>query len=315
MSSENTMLLSLPELGQCASVEEHHRKRARLVIPLMVWVTALAIIQSFVGYVEYELVYQIFDFVSGEEGYYSTSIMACTGILMIAGFHIGSTHYPNSFAIRFINTAAMIFIVFYGLGLGLLLMAMLYVDGLAELVESALGALFSPQEQEESMNWLDTVFQDYANPIAVLIFSVAVGGLTIVNMSISHSLLTAIKNSAKSAFERRAHARDAKRHYKTILRCQADYQDITQQRNALEQLHNNALASEIATEAMTTIRGELASHKAVLKQFEFSEEPSRFVWPETTPPDPKVLSKSIQAIERITIKDIFKVLNSTTYQE
>lgn len=310
MSERNSKQLFLaPEMAAFAMLYGKAKKAARW-IPLMVfWLGLLGLIQAFVGYVEWEIAYQVFDFVSGDEGYWSATTMAFTGILMIIGFHVLAHNRPKNAAVIIVNFLATVLVPVYALGLGLLVMAILFSDRLADMIASVPEFTLGAAAEVAQESWLDFAFEYIGNPAAVGIFCIATGGLAIVNLFISHHLISAITKGVTVIFERRTRYGEAKQDYAIILESQKQFNSISSKRVMLAGIGTEHLASEIAAEVLVTIQDAVGPHKEALKKMEYQGEPSRFALPDAAWPDPKQIAGDIAKIEAITVDDIFKSLS------
>ena len=315
-SNNSTLLLTPQEQAQCAAKMGEIVKQARWIPFQIVLIGLLGFIQAAVGYIEWELLLQVFKFLAGgEEGYWSANVMACSGLLVIVGFHVLARQNPQHRAVVWISRIAGVLIPVYAVGVGLLLASILFSDGPSGMFADPTSfSFFEAEAATESVrgNWLEWAFENLTNPLAVLIFSLAVGGLAILNLFLSHHLITAITHSMTSVYHRFTCALDARQNYAAVREAQKRFLELAHERREIALLDDEALAAEIAIEALAAIQEALSPHKCLLKDLEYAAEPSRLVVPEHIPPKPKQLARDIDKIDAISVTDIFEALGVST---
>lgn len=258
--------------------------------------------------IEWEIIYRVFDYLSGEgEGYWAPELMGCTAAIMIIGFHLLAESKPDNSAVRIVETAVQILIPVYLLGIGLLIAAILYGDGLGGLVamppDITLGMLV-PEASETS--WLERVFAQITNPASVLTFSLGIGGLAIVNIFVAHQLLKKIKSNGADLFSRMTQAKETLKDCTIIKRAQKAYAELSNELEALEQRNDAAIRLMIATDVVSVISEALLPHKVALNEKALNPE-SRFG--KQGPIDTRLIAKNLAQIEAISLADVLAALN------
>lgn len=296
------------EMAQIVMTFAAIKKAARWNPLFGFWIGLLVVIQGVVFITEYELSYQIFDYIAGDEGYWNTHLMAVTGILFIIGFHVLAYNQPDNLAVRVVNLISVVFLPLYALGLGFLIMSILYEDGLAEMIAAAQEFTLFVAEVVIPKGWLEMFFETFASPVSVLLFALATGGLAVVNLFVSHHLITAITKGVRTIYQRRVRFRDAKDDYHIVLESQEQFQDLAAQRSILAGITADDIARDISAEVVLAIQSGLAGHKQVLKQMEYGQEPLSFL-PSGVMPDAKQLAKDVAKIDAISGNDILKAIH------
>ncbi len=281
--------------------------------PLIIFLGAVqAVLLLTVGLVEWEIVYQVFDYLAGETatgesaGYWEPGLMALSALSVIAGFHLLAKVKPNNLAMRIVESAVQVLIVLYLIGIGFLVAAILYTDGLGEMVQVpdawSLGTLAESVEQ----SWLDSVFEQVANPMAVLVLALGLGGLAVINIFVAHRLLVLLTANLTDLVGRVSRLRAALKDHAVIRRTQRDYARLGVELDALDARDDTQLRLAIASRVIAVIADALLPHRKWLSERAHASQ-SRFEADD--PADPKQLAKDIARIEAISLEDVLKALS------
>lgn len=268
----------------------------------------LALVLGVVGYVEYELIYEVFEYLSGDSEYYSPGIMALASMIMVVGFHVLAALNPNSFAARAINAIVGYVIPVYLLGVGLLLACVMFADGLGEIVAPeipiVIGELTTAVQEK---GFVDSVFQYLADPLSVLLFSLGMGGLAIVNLFVANALLERLISGVRESYARLTDAKAAQVKYRTIQRTQKDFgSNLVALADNHRKDDDAAICEQIAVHALNVIDDALQPHRDYYKKHSYAKQ-TEFSG-EMGGPDLKQMAKDIAAIDRISVADIEAVL-------
>lgn len=283
--------------------------KAAAKVPLLILMTLLAALAlAVVGYSEWEIIYRVFDYLAGDYNeYWSPSLMGFTAATMIIGFHILAKSNPHNLAVRIVNQCVAILIPVYLIGLGLLIACILFADGLSGMLNIDIQAMIGSIPEALEQGWIDAFFANVTNPLAVLTFSLGIGGLAIVNIFIAHKLLTMIAINTNDAYSRLSRANAAIKDYQIILNAQKEYSALNSQINDLLIKDDSYIQTLIINEVMSVIADALLPHKKWLQDSQYSLE-SRFE--ETHRKiDPKQIAKDIAKIEAIRPQDIMNAMN------
>lgn len=284
-------------------------------LPLTTAFTALfALTLVFVGVVEWELIYQVFDYLIGDiEDAWSPALMACTGLIMIVGFHLLAKDRPTNLANRFVGAAVAILIPIYMLGTGSLTAAVIYGDGLASMVAPQTQIVIGQIREAVDNGMIDTFFAHVTNPLAVIAFSLGVGSLAIMNIFVAHKLLGIVFSNVNEMFTQAARAREALRDFGLVQKGQKDYLDAEQEEIELYLRDDDYIRLSIAGVVLSEIAAALLPHRKWLKEHEYGRPSSRFEAEE--PVDPKQVAKDVAKIAAISQKDILKILKPFTLED
>ncbi len=277
--------------------------------PLLVVMTLFSILAlAVVGYSEWEIIYRVFDYLAGDTNeYWSPTLMGFTAATMIIGFHILAKSRPHNLAVRIVEQSVEILIPVYLFGMGLLIASILFADGLSNMLNIDMPALIGSIPETIEQGWIDTFFANVTNPLAVLAFSLGIGGLAIVNIFIAHKLLTIIATNIEDVFSRLSRANTAIKDYQDILNAHKEYSALSAELNDLLIKDDNYLRLIITNEAMSTISDALLPHKKWLQDCQYSSE---FRFDESSRKvDPKQVAKDIAKIEAIRPQDIMNAMN------
>jgi hypothetical protein len=301
-------LFSSEEMMRFEAVLKRHIEVAAKV-PLLILMTLLAgLALAVVGYSEYEIVYRVFDYLAGDNSeYWSPTLMGFTAATMIIGFHILAKAKPQNLAVRIVDRSVEILIPTYLIGMGFLIACILFADGLGSMIQIEMPAMIGSLPEAIEQGWVDAIFAHVTNPLAVLAFSLGIGGLAIVNIFIAHKLLTTIAININDIFGRLSRARAAIKDHQAILKAQKEYSALNYEINDLHIMDDNYIRTIITNEVISAISDALLPHKKWLQDSQYStefrfEDSHRKV-------DPKQVAKDIAKIEAIRPQDIMNAMN------
>lgn len=290
-----------------AELKRHIEAAAK--VPILILMTLLAgLALAVVGYSEYEIVYRVFDYLAGENSeYWSPTLMGFTAATMIIGFHILAKAKPHNLAVRIVDRSVEILIPTYLIGMGFLIACILFADGLGNMIESDMPAMIGSLPEAIEQGWVDALFAHVTNPLAVLAFSVGIGGLAIVNIFIAHKLLMAIVRNVDDIFGRLSRANAAIKDHQAILNSQKEYSSINSEISDLHIWDDHFIRTIITNEVISVISDSLLPHKKWLQDSQYSSE---FRFEESHRKiDPKQVAKDIAKIEAIRPQDIMNAMN------
>lgn len=255
-----------------------------------------------VAYVEYEIIFRVFEFLSGDDEYWSPEVMGLTAVVMILGFHLMAKRFPGNFAARFVTKTVQFLIPLYMLGIGLLIASIMDVWSLLEeLPPVVLGGLPAPSASVG----LGTFFEGITDPVAALSFSLGLGGLAIVNIFVAHELLSKISASVADFSGRVAVAKQAFKDYSAIKRAHQRYSACVRELAKLDLWTDDVVRLTVATTALEERDDALRPHKEWLADHRLGES-SPFQLNDTA--DPAVVSKMIKPLEAISLEDVLQAL-------
>lgn len=295
-------LFSTQELVQFQAQLKTH-VIASATTPLSIAKTVLQmLVLGIVGYVEWEIIYRVFEYLSGENDYWSPEIMGLTAAIMIIGFHLLAYNAPHNFAVRFVNRAVQFLIPLYMVGVGLLIASILDVGS---VVETDIPLMIGELPDATQSNGMDGLFSGITDPLAVMAFSLGLGGLAIVNIFVAHHLLILISANIENITGRLSRAKQALQDHSTILRTQKLYAALRDDLADLNIWDDFTIRMHIASDVLSVIADALLPHKQWLMAQEMAET-SPFGPQETT--DPKHVAGRIKKIEALSSQDILKAL-------
>ena len=308
----NHHLFQPDELMQCQAIVKR-LALASAKSPLIVfYVVVQAMLLATVALVEWEIIYQVFDYLAGDTatgesaGYWQPGLMALSALSVIVGFHLLTKLKPQNLAVRIVESAVQVLIVLYLFGVGFQIATILYADGLGEMSRVpetlSFGSLDVPVEQ----GWLDRVFEQVANPMAVLALALGLGGLAVINIFVAHRLLVLLTTNLADLVGRVSRLRAALKDHAIIRQAQRDYAGLGVELDALDARDDTQLRLSIASRVIALIADALLPHKVWLSERAHASQ-SRFEADD--PVDPKQLAKDIARIETISLDDVLKALS------
>ncbi|HNP51844.1 MAG TPA: hypothetical protein PKJ85_08625 [Nitrosomonas nitrosa] len=306
--SKSDELFSVEELMRFQAVCKSHVDAAAKA-PLVICTTVLVgLVLAVVVYIEWEIVYRVFDYLAGDTNeYWSPTLMGLTAAIMIIGFHLLLKTKADNWAVKIVEKSVEFLIPLYLCGIGLLIAAILFADGLNSMVEIEMPVVIGAIPEAIEQGWVEIFFDHVTNPMAVLAFSIGIGGLAIVNIFVAHKLLTIIITNLEDVFDRISRAKTAINDHKVILRTQKEYSELGSELGDLLIWDDHYIRTIIANEVISVISDALLPHKKWLQDSQYSAD-FRF---EThhQKADPKQIAKDIAKIEAIRHQDILNAMN------
>lgn len=263
----------------------------------------------FCGVVEYAVSYEIFAYLKqplpGEKASWSIWLFAMTGVLMAVALHLHAHHHPGSPAVLLLRLSVSILVPLYGLGAGAALAAILYFDGADALFQpQATAELFATVTEAASLS--PSLISDLA-PYLSLIFVFGCGGLGIITLYLTHTLLTLIRTNIQYITERRQDAQEAREALRVIEECDRTFSAISSERQLLAAQNPRAEEVAFANTVVATINKELLGIEQglVQQQLRLKPPPSRFELREEDETfDLKETQRRIAALRAITPKAV-----------
>jgi hypothetical protein len=304
-------LFTQEEMLALEAIAIRHRRKAATVPVDTVIVFGLAAFLGLVGFTEYSLFHEVFAYLKGPalpgaESPWSINLLALTGTLMMAGFHVYARQHPRSAAVRLIERCTGLFLPVYALGAGLAVASIIYFDGADSLVTQAAESsqdLFAAADQAASPSF------DRLLSLFPVVFSLGCGGLAIINLFVAHRLIEEIGTRAARAWRRALAGLEAHAAIKTVRAAQRRHADLMARRNALaamgEAEHRQAVANDVIDAINAAVR-PYENHLIDLRirgngpDNRFAVQPSNI--------DPKELAKRVNALRAITMKSVLAAL-------
>jgi len=283
--------------------------KAAAKVPLILLITFLCVIGlGVVCYSEWEIIYRVFEALMGEDNrYWSPVLMGLTAATMIVGFHLLAKLKPQNIAVRIVESSVGILIPIYLFGIGILIACILFQEGLSDMLNVEIPDIIGGLPKVVEEGWLDAFFTHVTNPIAVMVFSLGIGGLAIVNIFVAHQLLTMITKNGTDAFDRLTLAKSAIGDHQITQRVQREYAAIGAELDELAMQDDQDIKLMITDEVMNTISDALLPHKKWLQNKQYSSEFRFGVQDQKV--DTKKMAKDIAKIEAIRPQDVMNAMD------
>ncbi len=283
--------------------------KARLQNAFMFVLTATAVLSAIgaTGLLifEYELIFRVFDNVTGDENpYFTPAIMGLSAAIVVLAMIYLHKQKKSTKIMGFLASSAAILVRIYAIGFGLMvLMLLLSAGGLTDFISSQSVDMFKDSMDDIPPHWLELAIGNYVGPFAGVLFSAAVGGLVVLNLYTSHQALhftidsfkriVAIRNEYRIVME------DAH-----IFKASRKAWDKTD--NERHQLLNNddKLRYDVASDALMAIQyGVQKGLKAQRAQFVAGEQFSLLATPQ---PDISDTDTALNTLRAITLNTLVK---------
>jgi hypothetical protein len=278
--------------------------QAALKFPLLALVLA----------VEFELLYQTFSGIAGQDNrYWSPGLMATTGVIVVCAYHLLDGDRNGAMA-RLVRGITPVLIGLYLSGLGLLLAGVISLDSIPVLLSGVsdlvIGALPGDAPQKP---WIEAFFQDAISPAGLAVFALGIGGLSIVNLFVASELLHGIAAHIHTIRDTKPEAARLQAEYETVQRCLTRYRELSQDLGDMTLWLDQRVMQETALQWSAAVQEALARHKRFIKRKEIAPTPGPFS--PTDSIDPKLIEKEIRKIEAFDLNAILRVLNARAHPE
>ncbi len=286
-----------------ASAEEF-RKAQVYMLPLI----GNAIVMLGVFGFEYEVFYRIFQYLAGDDhDFWTPWIMGCSSMILVVAIHaLASSHTAHPIH-RFMSRITGVLIPIYLMGIGLLLVAMIYNDGLRDMLANNASLSFDGDPFAEQTTWLNTLMETVATPIATLLFCAGIGAIAIINVFVAHHAMKNVQSSVSRISEARTAYKADQADLEAYEAARADF-DI--QQGHIDNLiirDDDSLRQALANEVLLILQEEIAPAQQALTQLAHSDVESSLPFlTQKQKLNPKELEKSIKAITAI---DLTKLIN------
>lgn len=300
-------MFAMQELFRAQAVVGHHCGAASqapglIILGLLAFLSAVGV---FV--LEWEIVYRVFSYLSGgDESRWSPKLMAASSGTVIAAFHILARARPEHALVRLVDSAVGLLIPCYLAGVGLVLAAMLYADGLSELVTAEATSLFADPNAAPTDRWLERLFSGAVSPMAALVFALGIGGIAMCNIFVAHHQLTMGERMLREAGQRLRRARLAKRDLATVLDLQRRYAAKVAELDAIDRRWSEeAIQHGLVNDVLAVIAANLVPHKKWLAERSLTT-PDRFAQGDAI--NASDVAARIAALDAITPDDVLAAL-------
>ncbi len=283
--------------------------KAAAKVPWILFLTSLGgVALGVVCYSEWEIIYRVFEALMGEDNrYWSPVPMGLTAATMIVGFHLLAKLKPQNIAVKIVENSVGMLIPIYLFGIGILIACILFQEGLSDMLNVEIPDIIGGIPAVVEEGWLDAFFAHVTNPIAVMAFSLGIGGLAIVNIFVAHQLLTMIAKNGSDMFDRLTLAKSAISDHQNTQRDQREYAAIGAELDELDMQDDEDIKLMITDEVMSTISDALLPHKKWLQHKQYSSEFRFGVQDQKV--DTKQMAKDIAKIEAIRPQDVMNAMN------
>ena len=262
---------------------------------------------------EFEIFYRIFSYLAGEDSQFWTPwVMGCSSMILVVAIHTLALRNQDHPVVRIIRRIASTLIPIYLLGIGLLLAAMIYHDGLGDLMNSEddFGTLLnelntSPETDTQEGNWLIPIMEHITVPLATLLFSIGIGALAIINVFVGHHAMSTVQQTVTRISQCLSAYRADKEDFALFRQAHQDYDALQEKIDHATMEDDDALRQAIASDTLFQIEQAIAPAHKVLTQLTMDKsEKVSFIHQDNL--NKTELEKFLKAIKTITLDTLIK---------
>ena len=257
--------------------------------------------------VDYVMFHEIFSYLSAGESWWNPSVMACTAMVMLTGFHLLARRYSHNRLLKTMSYLAALTIAAFACGGGLYLAVIIYQDGLGDAVGSMQITLGGVTDTDIQSGLIDWTFEHINGPAATIILSLGIGGLTVVSLFAAHHLVEAFWSNSREITMRRNHWCAVAEQLRTINQCEEQNAALSHQLEELAGQDKTYWLEVIAAETADAIDDALTPHEQLLQLQSFGAADIRWET-DSTMPTARV-ETTIQKIRAITLDDLRRAIN------
>jgi len=259
-----------------------------------------------VVYLEAHIIFRVFEYLAGDDGWWSPRTMGVSAAVVVIAFHILVEKVPGNIAVRFVNRSVQILIPIYLVGIGLFVAVMMMREEVGS-IGIATTQFVGTLQNEGLPGLISNLFEQFADPAAWVMISIGIGSLAIINIFVAHNLIEWITKNTDDSFARITRAREANADYATIKHCQKAYAELRSDLADLDLWDDIYICMYIAGDVLQMIAERLLPHKKQLKELEL-ELDQESSWTPSLNADPKLITGAIKKIEAITASDIITAM-------
>ena len=269
------------------------------------------VLLSLVLGLEFEILYRTFQGIAGDSNeYWSPELMAMTGIIMVTAFHLLARLDEDHIALRSIRTVTPWLLALYLVGLGLLTSGIINLDASGVLLQDAgsivIGSITETSTADsEPLSWL---FKEVTNPLALMFFSLGIGGLAIVNLFVAHELVTQMHRNISHIHHAKDEADRLKGEHKTFLEKEEQVLELQQSLKSVKLWSKDSMMYETTLLLSALIHETASKHREFIKGRDLAPAPGPVSIQH--PIDPKLIERDLKKIEALDLKAISKLLNT-----
>lgn len=286
-----------------------HDAKSGLVIAIKAILHGLTLL--FVLGIEYIAFREIYVYLKaplpGEALNLSPSILALTGVVMVAAIHLRASMKPDSLPIRVLERAVDILLPLYMIGAGLMFAGILFFDGADGLFSSAtqdFSIIGTPTETSTPL--LTRILSQTAAPLIAVAFSLGAGAVVVVSLFVGHRSLSLLNQYVADLEGRVRKAKMATEAYRDLLAAQEAYRRINGELSALEATASRDIDREIAADIAGIISDELHAYRTHINDRHINPEPNPFELRREL--DLHELESRVRDIENITPQEILQAM-------
>ena len=286
---------------------EQSRKDMRSIPLFMVSLIFHSLITIGLMIFEYELIYKVFEYLSGEDSeYYSPRIMGFSSFILVIAIHFFAERSKQHPVLRLINKVAGMSMLIYALGIASMLSLLVFADSGDLFSADTLGLIVEPVDSDESMNWSATFMAYVTSPLGKILFSVGIGVLVIINLFASHHAIDKAKQAGSEIVRRRAAFSIDQQDLSLYQQSFHHYCDLEARKESFTPKNDTALKDEVAQEVLLTIQEALSPTLIAVRNAQVLEEISSIL------PHSQLNIEQVKAaiapIEAITHDNIVKAM-------
>lgn len=304
MSYSINEVFALP-IKNAIAAHVHQSMSAVRYVPWFVFTAFIkALIFTGVVYLEFEILYRVFEYLSGgDSDFFTPEVMGGSSLILIVALHFITAQNANHPSLTFIDRAASALVPVYLLGIGLLAAVIIYSGGVADVLIPD-GAWASDGIDTDS-HWLSGLMTSIASPLAAILFSLGIGAMAIINIFVSHKALSGLSEDIQESIGRMTTYRADKRDYLAYLQAENTARQLDDDLNGLVIRDESSLKDEVITDVLLIIDAQLQDKREALNQLVVIK-PLKGL-PDSGL-DPDMLAKAIKPIEAINRDSILKHL-------
>lgn len=308
----STILFNVAETMMIHGALAELRRGARGTALCITLAVLAALFLLGIAFVDWEIYFRIFQYMTEGGDYWSPHLMACTPAIMLIGYHLLATRSPRHPVVRLVGALASGFVLAFVLGGGVYIAAMLYdeagVPGQLALALPSLGGI--PPDSEAGGSWLDGLMANVTSPLGALAMSLGIGGLSVVSVWAGHWLITIIEHNLRQSLTARRNLREGLGYWRECQQAQTRFAELTAQYERMRLCSDEQLLIQIAGLTLKTIGTHALPHEQRLQEMRFavprtaldhdqSEEITRG-------------EKALKPIRAIGLDEVLKALTPTT---
>lgn len=307
MSQVTSEIFNMSVLALLNQFMSKTRKAARKIPLFVISGCIFTLLCAAIIATEWVISYGLFSDLFGEDdAHISPFVMGFTTLIVVVAIHLLSNMSQSQFVVRVIDKLAEKLSIIYAVGMGMVLAMLLFVYFIDLLPQPSPFPFDTNEAFEQTRHWVNIVMEDYASPLAVMMFSIGAAAIVVINIFVVHHALHKAIHAFSAVSIRTKALKEDLADYMRFKSAHKTYQDGLAHYAQIKVCDEQRLKSQVAFDYLEAMESPLHQAKTKLQNYQLMNNPSLGM---DAPLDIKKLEQLIKSCESITEDALMTYLN------